>query len=240
MYQQYQQQPNPPSAPSQQQMGQQPINIPIIHEVNRGPSPSRGSPHPDFSQAIPLSAQMPQQRPQEPKPDYESPPRPSFQPQPQQQSVPPTHHDSDVVAQQPPKSQEERAFEIINGVMSAVKSLEGEVNSFQGIKKDKQYRYIEEMLTRNLLKLDSVDAGDLENVRQARRQAVRYIEAAIDLLELKAVAAETYNPQETAENPSSSSANANNSSVGQSQEQIPFERDSSSVREMQLDSEVAC
>ncbi|KAH9496696.1 hypothetical protein Btru_009690 [Bulinus truncatus] len=223
-----------------------PVNIPIIREGNLGANAcragahsmsggqsSRGSsPHPDFSQAIPLSARIPQfqqHRAQEPRPDYESPPQVYQQPPqgasqqgpqgaqqtsqsaPQQasQSVPQQAQDTDI--QQPPKSPEERAFEIINGVMKEVKALEGEVNSFQGFKKDKQYRYIEEMLTRNLLKLDTVEAGDLENVRQARRQAVKYIEAAIDLLELKAVASESNCGQ-----PSGAICSQNSSSENQS------------------------
>ncbi|CAL1532472.1 unnamed protein product [Lymnaea stagnalis] len=235
------------------------VNIPIIRENNRGPSPSRAgphpmsgtqsprsaSPHPDFSQAIPTSAQVPQfqqQRSQEPKPDYESDPRPSTQQEESQDSAP---QPCEVEALQPPKSQEEKAFEIINSVMNAVKSLEGEVNSFQGIKKDKQYRFIEEMLTRNLLKLDSVEAGDLENVRQARRQAVRYIEAAIDLLELKAVASEA-NYGETSQGTVGPNQNTemNNSSAtpqaASQQQGVHTKRDPCSVKEMQLDSEVPC
>uniref|UniRef100_A0A0B6ZA51 BAG domain-containing protein n=1 Tax=Arion vulgaris TaxID=1028688 RepID=A0A0B6ZA51_9EUPU len=72
--------------------------------------------------------------------------------------------------------------------MSEVKGFEEQVNTFKGVKKDKEYRYLEEMLTRSLLKLDSVESGSYESVRQARKQAVRYIEAAIGLLELKSLA----------------------------------------------------
>ncbi|KAK6960095.1 BAG domain-containing protein Samui [Biomphalaria glabrata] len=242
------------------------VNIPIVREGNLSGSCQTGgqqmsgqnshssSPHPDFSQAIPLSARVPQfqqQRPQEPKPDYESGPRPTAQQQapftaPPQSAPQPM---PEVDSQLPPKSMEERAFEIINGVMNEVKSLEGEVNSFQGVKKDKQYRYIEEMLTRNLLKLDSVEAGDLENVRQARRQAVKYIEAAIDLLELKAVASEANFGQSSgvnnAPNPASSqmpSENTNNSFQPSetSAASPPPQQGLTSVKEMQLESEIPC
>jgi hypothetical protein len=86
-----------------------------------------------------------------------------------------------------PKTPEERAFEIIDGVMAEVRELEATVNTFAGVdKNDKQYRYLEEMLTRSLLKLDSVDTAGQDNIRQARKQAVRMIQAALDLLELKA------------------------------------------------------
>lgn len=143
--------------------------------------------------------------------------------------------------------------------MSEVKSLEEQVNNFRGVKKDKDYRYIEEMLTRSLLKLDTVESGSNENVRQARKQAVRYIEAAIDLLELKAVASEAnYNTGSGSDfNPGPSEANTNNStfnrnprpannghtgatSSGISGGQESSGKDISRVKEMQLDSEIPC
>lgn len=137
--------------------------------------------------------------------------------------------------------------------MSEVKSLEEQVNNFRGVKKDKEYKYIEEMLTRSLIKLDSVDSGSNENVRLARKQAVRYIEAAIDLLELKAVAAATNYPSSAPDPTQDPSGSNSNNSVGNptpsnakatpsgtSQVKGEPNRDLTRVKEMQLDSEIPC
>ncbi|BFZ21220.1 hypothetical protein BsWGS_24259 [Bradybaena similaris] len=251
-----------------------PVTIPIIRETSSpssarvSPTPlagmqgsPRASPKPDFSQAVPPSAQPPQfqnNRPQDPPPDYNDPStsaKPSQPPQPISVPVPERQQPEEQPQQhqEPQKSQEERAFEIINGIMSEVKSLEEQVNNFRGVKKDKEYKYIEEMLTRSLLKLDSVDSGSNENVRLARKQAVRYIEAAIDLLELKAVAAATNYPS-SAPDPSQdpSGSNSNNLSgkptpsngkatpSGTSHVKGEPSRDLTRVKEMQLDSEIPC
>ncbi|PVD32632.1 hypothetical protein C0Q70_08075 [Pomacea canaliculata] len=159
---------------------------------SRSPRPHQGTPErqtaPPPSQVvytIPVKHEHVRSSPT-PKKEYSAPPQPApkeHQAQPEQppQQQPPT-------AKEVPKQQtvEERAFEIIDSVMKEVKSLEENVNSFKGLKKDRECKYLEEMLTRNLLKLDSVEANGHENIRQARKNAVRMIEAALDLLELKA------------------------------------------------------
>ena len=47
------------------------------------------------------------------------------------------------------------------------------------------------MLTRLLLKLDSIDSEGKEEIRAVRRKAVKTVNASIDILELKALANET-------------------------------------------------
>jgi hypothetical protein len=99
----------------------------------------------------------------------------------------------DGAPQQPSQSEtrvEVKAFEIINAIVTEVKGFEEQVNSFKVVKNDKGYRYLEEMLTRCLLKLDNVESGSYETIRQARKQVVRCIEAAIRKLELKTLACE--------------------------------------------------
>lgn len=49
--------------------------------------------------------------------------------------------------------------------------------------------YLDEMLTRNLLKLDSIDADGKDHIKQARREAIRCINKCIGVLEAKADAA---------------------------------------------------
>ena len=132
-----------------------------------------------------------------PKKQYSAPPQPAAGAR--QQSSPRGTPPPQEARAEPPKQKtaEERAFEIIDGVMNEVKALEESVNNFKGLKGDKDYKYLEEMLTRSLLKLDSVEAEGHDNIRQARKNSVRMIEAALDVLELKAHANEQQSPAET-------------------------------------------
>ncbi|KAM9622681.1 BAG family molecular chaperone regulator 4 isoform 2-T2 [Trichechus inunguis] len=73
---------------------------------------------------------------------------------------------------------------IIN-VLEKVQYLEQEVEEFVGKKTDKAYWLLEEMLTKELLELDSVETGGQDSVRQARKEAVCKIQAILEKLEKK-------------------------------------------------------
>ncbi|XP_026573020.1 BAG family molecular chaperone regulator 4 isoform X1 [Pseudonaja textilis] len=70
-------------------------------------------------------------------------------------------------------------------VMEGIELLEEEVDEFVGKKTDKDYWLLEEMLTKKLLELDSVETGGQDNVRQARKEAVHRIQAVLEELERK-------------------------------------------------------
>lgn len=70
--------------------------------------------------------------------------------------------------------------------MSRVLLLQEDVDEFVGKKTDKSYRCLEELLTKELLVLDSVETGGQDTVRQARKEAVQRIQAILDQLEKKA------------------------------------------------------
>ncbi|XP_074837840.1 BAG family molecular chaperone regulator 4 [Carettochelys insculpta] len=70
-------------------------------------------------------------------------------------------------------------------VMEEVEQLEQEVDEFVGKKTDKDYRLLEEMLTKELLELDSIETCGQDNVRQARKEAVHRIQAILEKLERK-------------------------------------------------------
>lgn len=74
----------------------------------------------------------------------------------------------------------------VQEVMSRVLLLQEDVDEFVGKKTDKSYRCLEELLTKELLVLDSVETGGRETVRQARKEAVQRIQAILDQLEKKA------------------------------------------------------
>lgn len=73
----------------------------------------------------------------------------------------------------------------IEDVLIEFKKYEILVNAFSGTSEDKQYRYLDEMLTRCMLQLDNVDTMGNESVRLARKNAIKKVQASIDLLETK-------------------------------------------------------
>lgn len=80
-------------------------------------------------------------------------------------------------------------FDCINKIQSIQKDvldLMGKVDKFNGIRGDREYMFIDEMLTRNLLKLDTIDTNGKDSIRLARKEAIRCIQASITVLEAKA------------------------------------------------------
>lgn len=59
------------------------------------------------------------------------------------------------------------------------------VEKFSGSSSDKQYRYLDEMLTRLLISLDNMDTEGNEELRLARKQTVKSIQQCADFLESK-------------------------------------------------------
>ncbi|XP_067642730.1 BAG domain-containing protein Samui isoform X3 [Eurosta solidaginis] len=74
----------------------------------------------------------------------------------------------------------------IQDIQRDVLDLMGHVEKFTGTRQDKEYAYLDEMLTRNLLKLDTIDTNGKDSIRLARREAIKCIQASINVLEAKA------------------------------------------------------
>ncbi|XP_050395130.1 BAG family molecular chaperone regulator 3 [Patella vulgata] len=198
-----------------------------------------GAPRSDSSlpKVIPIVHETSNQ--EQPQKTYQSEPKPAEQ-TPQRrderqrsESMDAAESDPEPPRQPPkPKTAEERANEIIESVTAEVNELEQQVNQFTGQKSDKSYKYLEEMLTRSLIKLDGVEAEGHDDIRTRRKQTVRYIQQTLDMLELKASSNEP--PQQlesvtTASNPSQDCDKKNKTN----------NRDQD-VKEMVLDSEVSC
>jgi len=72
-------------------------------------------------------------------------------------------------------------------VQKEVDNLAEQVRRYAGgFRQDKEYIYLDEMLTRELLKLDDIETEGRENVRQARKNTIKSIQDTISLLETKA------------------------------------------------------
>lgn len=74
----------------------------------------------------------------------------------------------------------------IQAIQRDVLELMCAVEQFGGQRNDKDYMYLDEMLTRNLLKLDTIDTNGKESIRLARKEAIKCIQASIAVLDAKA------------------------------------------------------
>jgi len=74
---------------------------------------------------------------------------------------------------------------VIEDVREETKQLGSQVETFEGSKSEKQYLYLEEMLMRQLIKLDNVDTEGKDDIRLARKAAVKDIQQLMTALERK-------------------------------------------------------
>lgn len=164
----------PPTQQQQQQPQQQ-------TQTPRGSSVPRQTPSP------PTAQQQQQQYQQEQAKRYQQ-----YQ-QEQQQAAAHDQTDSQPKkATPPPPPTANDPISKIQKIQRDVLQIFDQVEKFEGNKegkKDKTYVYLDEMLTQNLLKLDSIDAEDQPQIKSARKEAIKSINHCIAVLEAKAEAA---------------------------------------------------
>lgn len=80
----------------------------------------------------------------------------------------------------------ESAIDTLQSIQQEIVSLINRIDDFTGLAKSKEYGYLDEMLTRNLIKLDTIDTMGNVNLRLAKKEAIKCIEQAIVVLEAKA------------------------------------------------------
>jgi hypothetical protein len=68
-------------------------------------------------------------------------------------------------------------------ISNELNSLEIEINNFVGLRNDRAYLKLEELLTRCLLKLDEIDRGD-EKINDMRKNLINFTHKLSDKLEL--------------------------------------------------------
>jgi hypothetical protein len=155
--------------------------VPVQHENNfkRSSTPQRQTQTPPRqTQPVPNSHQQQQQQHQ----FY--PQQQNFQPATDQnQSAGPAQS-----AEQKATAAKQKALEDsitkIQKIQQSVLNLMGRVEQYDG-KDKKEYLFLDEMLTQNLLKLDDIDAEGKDNIKSARREAIKCINSLISLLEAK-------------------------------------------------------
>merc|ERR1712018_1059334 len=65
----------------------------------------------------------------------------------------------------------------------AVAVLSARIEAFKGSKKDKEYLYLDEMLTRHMLSLDCIEANGRDDIRQLRRETIKSINRCLSTLD---------------------------------------------------------
>uniref|UniRef100_A0A1I8F371 WW domain-containing protein n=1 Tax=Macrostomum lignano TaxID=282301 RepID=A0A1I8F371_9PLAT len=80
------------------------------------------------------------------------------------------------------------ALERIQAVEAESRRLETDIKAYAGGPEEKQYRLLEETLTRLMMKLDAIESAGESDVRDARKACVQYIQSLLDYLEMKAAA----------------------------------------------------
>lgn len=93
---------------------------------------------------------------------------------------PPPHQASPQPQPSLPKTAQDKCEE----VLQELNVLEKEVETFNGIRNDKQFLKIDEYLTRCLLKLDEMERSD-ENLNQIRKRLIKFTTFLTDKLEAK-------------------------------------------------------
>ncbi|XP_002741303.1 uncharacterized protein LOC100370983 [Saccoglossus kowalevskii] len=91
------------------------------------------------------------------------------------------HEESTPTSKQPTLPQ----LVVIQKVLDDTSTLLDRVENFSGKEKNKEYLYLEEFLTRNLLKLDNIESNGNEEIRVCRRNGVRNVQQCLDILESK-------------------------------------------------------
>ncbi len=155
-----------------------PVNL---RSTQRNESPGRTIPitvQSECTKSAPQPATSPKQ--QQPPP----PPQPATSPKPN------SHDEIDSALPSDDKfNADANAILKIQNIQKEIQSLMDQVDNFNGTRKDKNYIILDEMLTQNLLKLDTIDTDGKEKIKQARREAIKCINTCISVLEAKAEAA---------------------------------------------------
>lgn len=146
--------------------------IPITVQTECGTSSTKTA-------TSPKSAASPTQ-PTSPKP------APSPKPTPSPSSPKPSANTHDEVDS---ATDDNIAIAKIHVIQQEIQCLMDKVDIFEGTRKDKDYMYLDEMLTQNLLKLDKIEAEGRDSIKQARREAIKCVNTCIGVLEAKAEAA---------------------------------------------------
>ena len=78
------------------------------------------------------------------------------------------------------------AMEKVQSIRENLKDIKNRIDNFQGSKKDKEYLYLDDLLTRYLLQLDCIDSGGKEEIRKIRKESIVSVNRCLSLLDHRA------------------------------------------------------
>jgi len=73
----------------------------------------------------------------------------------------------------------------LDKIKGDVELLLGKIETFSGTKQDKEYLYLDEMLTRHLIALDGVEPEGKEEIRSLRKESIKSVNRCLSLLDRK-------------------------------------------------------
>ncbi|KAL2083634.1 hypothetical protein ACEWY4_021407 [Coilia grayii] len=173
-----------PAEPAYQQQPQQVYQPPPEQAYQQPPQPpQQQQPQQQPKETSNITIQIPDKSDrQEPVPSPPPPPPPPPPPAQQEEDLPAKAElEPEVSAELPPPTHP--GLMKVQKIVERVDKLQEEVKLFSGKKNDKKYLLLEELLTKELLALDSVDPEGRPDVRQARRDGVRKVQTILEYLE---------------------------------------------------------
>jgi len=73
----------------------------------------------------------------------------------------------------------------LDKIKEEVDILMEKIDNFKGTKKDKEYLYLDEMLTRHLIALDGIEPEGQTEIRQMRKESIKSVNRCLSLLDHK-------------------------------------------------------
>ena len=74
----------------------------------------------------------------------------------------------------------------LDNIMVNVEGLRKKIEEFQGSKKDKEYLYLDDALTKHLCSLDCIETEGREEIKQLRKESINKVQDCINILDKKA------------------------------------------------------
>jgi hypothetical protein len=76
----------------------------------------------------------------------------------------------------------------LDKIKEEVDSLMEKIKNFSGTKQDKEYLYLDEMLTRHLIALDGIEPEGQPEIRHLRKESIKSVNLCLSLLDERCAA----------------------------------------------------
>jgi len=89
---------------------------------------------------------------------------------------------------EPPSAPVDPKVAKLDKINEEVESLMEKIRNFRGSKQDKEYLYLDEMLTRHLIALDGIEPEGQSEIRQMRKESIKSVNMCLSLLDERCTA----------------------------------------------------